>query len=335
MMDWERAVSRGQLGVALGVAALLAGCGAATPASAPEPVITTAPEQFPTTSQASPTPEVVAPPQSSAPVPAPPVSSTSALSVLGTLRVAGRGPKTGYSRAEFGQAWADVDRNGCDTRNDILQRDLTSIVVRSGSSGCVVSSGRLADPYTGTTVIFVRGASKVDIDHVIALSNAWQSGAARWTFNKRIAIANDPLNLLAVDSSQNRQKGDGDAATWLPDNRGFWCQYAARQIGVKSKYGLSITSAERDALTQVLQRCPSQKVITGGGPTSVSGFSDPTANSGSSGSSSSGTTSGAGLDPRFGTCSAAKAAGFGPYYRGRDGEYSWYRDRDSDGAVCE
>jgi len=172
--------------------------------------------------------------------------------------VKGRAPKTGYGRALFGQAWADVDRNGCDTRNDILRRDLTGVEPASGN-GCRVLSGTLHDPYTGRAIAFVRGqntSSQVQIDHVVALSDAWQKGAQQWSTPRRTAYANDPLNLLAVDGPSNQRKSDGDAATWLPPNKSFRCPYAARQIAVKAKYGLWVTSAERDALSRVLASCP-------------------------------------------------------------------------------
>jgi len=121
-----------------------------------------------------------------------------ALAAIAGLTVKGRAPKTGYTRDQFGQSWFDTDRNGCDTRNDILRRDLTS---RQMKNACKVMAGTLTpDPYTGTSIRFIYGgASEVDIDHVVALSDAWQKGAARWPAGKRLAFANDPLNLLAVD----------------------------------------------------------------------------------------------------------------------------------------
>jgi hypothetical protein len=181
------------------------------------------------------------------------------VSALDGLRVAGRGPRTGFERAAFGTRWVDTDRNGCDTRNDMLRRDLTAVVVRPGTRGCVVLSGVRADPYTGTTIAFQRGGrSEIDIDHVVALSNAWVSGAAGWTTPRRVLFANDPLNLLAVDAGANRQKGDGDAATWLPPQRSFRCDYVARQISVKSSFDLSVTPAEKSAMQRVLSTCPDQ-----------------------------------------------------------------------------
>lgn len=179
------------------------------------------------------------------------------LAMVDSLKVQGRGPKTGYTRAQFGAAWSDTDHNGCDTRNDVLHRDLTATTVRVGTHGCVVLSGLLAEPYTGRAVTFSKSqASEVQIDHVVALSDAWQKGAARWPAAKRLAFANDPLNLLAVDGRANMAKGDADTATWLPPNLGYRCAYVARQVAVKQRYALSVTSAERDAMVRVLSRCP-------------------------------------------------------------------------------
>ena len=187
-----------------------------------------------------------------------------ATAVMKTLIVKGRAPKTGYSRAQFGAAWADVDHNGCDTRNDILRRDLTSVVYRSGT--CVILSGVLHDPYGGSVINFRRGRATspaVQIDHVVALSDAWQKGAFAWTIAKRTAFANDPLELLAVDGPINGQKSDSDAASWLPPMKTYRCQFVARQIAVKSKYGVWITSAERDAFGRVLAKCPKQLLPVG------------------------------------------------------------------------
>ncbi|MFF5921854.1 HNH endonuclease family protein [Streptomyces flavochromogenes] len=182
-----------------------------------------------------------------------------ALAAVETLTVKGRAPKTGFEREKFGRAWADVDGNGCGTRDDILKRDLTGVRFTDGR--CKVASGTLTDdPYTGTTVRFVRGRSKVDIDHVVALSDAWQKGAGAWDAETRRRFANDPLNLLAVDASTNRRKSDGDAATWLPPNKAYRCTYVARQIAVKKKYGVWVTGGERDAMRRVLAGCPQQKL---------------------------------------------------------------------------
>lgn len=199
-------------------------------------------------------------------------ASSPALAALGTIPVKGRAPKTGYDRAQFGQAWSDaveVDggRNGCDTRNDVLRRDLTGITLDPGTGGCVVLTGTLQDPFTGTTISFVRGqdtSRAVQVDHLVALSNAWQTGAQQLDEQRREDFANDPLNLLAVQGSANAQKGDGDAATWLP-RAAFRCEYAAGQIAVKQRYDLWVTPPERDALTRILGSCPGQPLPTSAG----------------------------------------------------------------------
>ncbi len=186
-----------------------------------------------------------------------------ATAVLETLAVKGRAPKTGYSRAQFGQAWADIDRNGCDTRNDILKRDLTGIIYKAGTRNCVVASGTLLDRYSGETINFVRGSAtsmEVQIDHVVALSNAWQTGAFKLSADQRKALANDPLNLFAVKGRLNSQKGDGDAATWLPPQKSFRCVYVAQQIAVKAKYSLWIVAPEKAAMSAILAKCPTQKI---------------------------------------------------------------------------
>ena len=189
------------------------------------------------------------------------VSEVSASSVLASLAVKGRAPKTGYTREQFGQTWADVDRNGCDTRNDMLKRDLTEIVYKVKTRNCVVLSGNLLDRYSGETINFLRGnvsSMEVQIDHVVALSNAWQTGAFKLTLVQRTALANDPMNLFAVKGRLNSQKGDGDAATWLPPLKSFRCAYVAQQIAVKAKYSLWVTAPEKEAMVRILSACPRQ-----------------------------------------------------------------------------
>ena len=182
-----------------------------------------------------------------------------ALTTLNSLSVKGRAAKTGYTRAQF-PTWSDLDRNGCDTRNEILNRDLTKVLFKAGTKDCKVTSGSLIDPYSGKVITFSSVKSNIDIDHVVALSNAWQTGAAYFDKSKRQLIANDPLNLLAVDYSLNRQKGDGDAATWLPPLKSYRCSYVARQIAVKAKYALWVTSPEKDAIIKILEKCVGQKI---------------------------------------------------------------------------
>lgn len=168
----------------------------------------------------------------------------------------------GYVRAAFGDGWVDVDGNGCGTRDDILSRDLTN---PTKLDNCRIGSGVLHDPYTGNAISFTRGSDDdndggVQIDHVVALSNAWKTGANAWSSEQRIKYANDPYVLLAVDDQANQDKRDYAADKWLPANTGYRCNYVARQIGIKAKYSLNVTNAERAAMSQVLASCPAQTV---------------------------------------------------------------------------
>jgi len=183
---------------------------------------------------------------------------------LAVIPIKGRAPKTGYDRALFGTPWTDDvtvpgGHNGCDTRNDILKRDLTGAGFRPGGrTACVVLSGVLNDPYTGTTILFQRGPStsgQVQIDHIVPILDAWQKGAQQWDDLKRRNFANDPLNLQATTAAANRQKGSADAATWLPPNKAYRCAYVSRIIDVKSSYGVWMTQAEHDAIERVLSAC--------------------------------------------------------------------------------
>jgi hypothetical protein len=197
-------------------------------------------------------------------VPVHPVPPGTALSALDGLAVKGRAAKENYSREAFGQAWQDVDRNGCDTRNDILRRDLTAVVFMEGST-CRVAAGTFHEPYVGQLVDFRRGSESsraVQIDHVVALGDAWQKGAQQLTAGERQSLANDPLNLIAADGPANQQKSAGDAATWLPKNKSIRCHYVARQISVKAAYGLWVTEAEKDAMKRVLGSCPGQQTVS-------------------------------------------------------------------------
>lgn len=177
---------------------------------------------------------------------------------LNGLEVKGKAPKTGYSRSQFGRAWddnapVDLGGNGCDQRSDVLGISLTNKVMRDE---CIVESGTLNGPYTGKVIQYVRDRTPdVDIDHRIALQNSWLTGAQQWSAEKRLAFANDPRNLVAVDASANRQKGAADAATWLPPNKAYRCTYVATQVDVKSTYGLWVTQPEKDAIERVLEQC--------------------------------------------------------------------------------
>lgn len=264
--------------------------------------------------------------------------------VLATLEVKGRAPQTGYDRDAFGQRWLDVDRNGCDTRNDILARDLTETAIRN----CRVYAGSLTDPFTGQVIEFERGertSTLVQIDHVVALSDAWQKGAQLLSPDQRATLANDPINLLAVSEEGNSAKGAGDAATWLPENTSFRCAYVARQVSVKATYGLWVTQAEHDAIERVLQGCPDQAAFT-------STFAPaPPAPSPTAKPAPAPTKKADPAPPKkvapakpkkekkqkqvsYKNCSAVRADGAAPIHRGEPG-YGRHLDRDGDGVGCE
>lgn len=244
---------------------------------------------------------------------------------LATLAIKGRAPKTGYDRALFGDAWTDDvtvtdGHNGCDTRDDILARDLADIV-RSGD--CTVISGVLHDPYSGVTVDFHRGrgtSSLVPIDHVVALLDAWQKGAQQWDDAKRRNFANDPINLQATTRSMNEQKGAGDAATWLPPNKSYRCTYVTRIVGVKTAYGLWVTQAEHDAIARILTSCGAPDAVPEPPPAAMTTPPAPEPDNGPS--------------VYYPNCKAARAAGAAPIHAGQPG-YRPGLDRDGDGVACE
>jgi len=256
---------------------------------------------------------------------APPAEAASrkpAAMVLNSLPVASE-VASGYSRGLF-RLWLDADRDGCDTREEVLVAEATSGSV----VGCAVSNGRWVSTYDGVSTA---NPSTFDIDHMVPLKEAWDSGAWRWSAATRNNYANDlgyAAALIAVSASSNRSKSDRDPTDWLPALAR--CTYAKYWIGVKYRWRLSVDPAEKSALTRVLSNCrPLMTVPPLAARTVDAGAEAPTAGSPSQGSSSGGT------DPRFGTCAEAVAAGYGPYARGVNDEYDWYIDRDSDGVVCE
>ena len=294
-----------------------------------------------------------------------PAYATKALDLLATLPIKEPESSTGYgARAAYGAAWADVDRNRCDTRNDILKRDLTEVVLSTGST-CKVESGTLADPYTATTINFQRGletSNAVQIDHVVALGDAWQKGAQQLTETQRMAFANDPLNLQATDGPTDVQKGDSDAAAWLPPNDTFHCSYVARQISVKATYKLWVTQAEHDAMARVLEDCAAQLVPTSekrvvvaaaakapktpkpkakaavvapapAKPVPAPRFVAPVP-APAPAPAPAPYVPPAPATAYYPNCSAVRAAGAAPIYAGQPG-YSRQLDRDGDGVACE
>ena len=323
-------------------------------ASSPSPSLTPSP---------SPTRESATPSQSPSPsstkIDTGTTAQGDAAKTLASLPVKGRAPKTGYSREQFGQAWADVDHNGCDTRNDILKRDMTDETFKPNTGDCKVTHGTLADPYTATEISYTAGqdtSSAVQIDHVVALSNAWQTGAQQLDADTREHLANDPLNLLAVDGPANQQKSDADAATWLPGNKGYRCHYVARQIAVKATYHLWVTQPERDAMTGILQGCPGEPLPgRDAGPTvDVAPTPAPAPTTQAPAAPTQAAAPPAAPAPEqpqapeapaepappqegnvyYPTCAAARAAGAAPIHQGQPG-YSRKLDRDGDGVACE
>lgn len=233
--------------------------GKSTTVASPEPA-----SKSSATAPAEAAEKTAAPKKSAAPVQlsnnvGPALTGPKATAVLDQLPVKGKAPMTGYDRnGKFGNGWKDPDGNKCDARQDILTRDMTNLVYKD-SRNCTVASGTLHDAYTGKVINWKVKAGSVDIDHAVALGNVWISGGQQLSQDQRQAVANDPLNLIASDASANRQKGDSNAAEWLPKNKGFRCQYVATQISVKHKYALSVTAPEKAAMAKVLDTCPAQK----------------------------------------------------------------------------
>ncbi len=174
------------------------------------------------------------------------------------VRAGSQGKLPKYERREFGDGWQDLDGDGCDTRNEVLARDLDNTEYKPGTGNCVVLTGVIQDPYTDTTIDFQRGqdtSSLVQIDHVVALADAWESGAWDWSTPQRVQFSNDQLNLLAVQGQANQIKGAMTADEWLPDNEAYHCAYVSRQVAVKYKWDLSVTPAEADTMKEVLENC--------------------------------------------------------------------------------
>ena len=248
-----------------------------------------------------------------------------ALKVLSSLPVSSE-VDSGYSRELF-RHWIVAGSDGCDTREEVLISERISGTV----VGCRVVGGRWRSLYDGAVT---SNSSSFDVDHMVPLKEAWDSGAWRWSPGTREDFANDlgyAHSLVAVSASSNRSKSDRDPTEWLPSLGR--CAYAKYWIGVKYRWRLSVNPAEKSTLARILAGCPPLMVL----PALASRTENPNAQTPGSGSASAGgggTPSGR-LDPRFDTCGEANAAGYGPYSRGQDREYEWYIDRDSDGVACE
>lgn len=260
--------------------------------------------------------------------------SITATDLLEKLVVAQESNGPLYKRSYF-KHWIDADKDKCDTRAEVLIQESVSVTKRA--TGCKVLSGKWLSRYDNKT--FTKPAG-IDIDHMVPLKEAWESGAFGWTAAQRQAFANDlgfQGSLIAVSATTNRSKGDKDPAAWLPKSATYTCTYVVTWLQVKYRWALTVDSAEKLAIEKVLDGCPASKLFTlpkqmiktpilpdvDAGETDSGQVTAPT------------TSTEVGLDPRFDTCSAAKAAGYGPYVKGVDPEYEWYRDGDADGIVCE
>lgn len=265
---------------------------------------------------------------------------TAARAMLAVLPIGGRGPKTGYNRtAVFGPAWVDVDGNGCDTRDDILARDLTN-VRRRGS--CTVESGTLADPYTGRSMRFTKSAATaVQVDHVFPLGLAWQLGAAQWSLGERVTFANDPANLVAVDGPANERKSESGPDSWLPPNKSYRCTYVIHFVRVATLYTLRITPSMRAAVNAGLDACTTVvgdpaglKALPSSDWQRAATLAAPAPLTTTSGVRSSGSSTTTAQPVYYPNCAAARAAGAAPLRRGDPG-YRAGLDRDGDGIACE
>lgn len=314
------------------------------------------PEGF--VSNSSPTPSQVASTSATPTSSMDDISHTTALSVAMALPIGDPDETGNYSPEAFGAGWIDVDENGCDTRNDILARDLND-TLKSGP--CTITAGTLHDDYSGEILVFDLGEPEaVNVDRVVSLSDAWSNGAQNWDFAKRVAFANDPLNLLAVGRAASDARREQSASSWLPSNDSFACEFVARQVAVKDKYRLRLAPAEADVIIRVLGACDEHPLPDYGTQSVVAanldGQTDPLE---APPSAPAPTPAPSALepvaplpvapapvaeipapapvenDPDYGTCKEAIAHGAGPYVQGVDPEYGWYRDSDSDGVVCE
>lgn len=233
--------------------------------------------------------------------------------------------RLGYDRSKFAD-WQDVDGDGCDTRDEVLMRE--AVDLPNIGTGCRLSSGRWLSKYDGITTT---DPSTFDIDHMVPLAEAWQSGAHRWTRGTRARYSNDlryGAALIAVTARANRSKGEQEPQDWMPQRAAYRCTYLANWVAVKWRWQLKVNNAEADYLRSHLRACGWPTVAK---PSRATIGLRTTSNSG-------GDTGGGGggsTDPRFAYCYQAIDAGYGPYYDGVDAEYDWYDDADNDGVVCE
>lgn len=303
--------------VATALILALTGCGVtaknpqpAVPSSTPS-ISAETPSAAPTESEAVPTPGTVS-------------------AALETLSVAPESASDSYSRDSF-KHWVSENPTGCDTRFAVLKMES---VIPVTSSGCSISSGEWVSSYDG---VKVTDAGDLDIDHMVPLAEAWRSGASQWDSSTRQAYANDlgyENSLIAVTASSNRSKSDKDPAKWLPDTDA--CVYVNHWVMVKYRWNLTVDSAEKDKILQVLSFCDDQSAVYPDKVTAQSAAPVVTDAPAPAPAPVQPTeTDTVGADPKFGSCSEATSNGYGPYTKDVDEEYAWYRDGDKDGVVCE
>jgi uncharacterized membrane protein YgcG len=264
-------------------------------------------------------------------------STVSARVLITKLRVAAEN-NNGYQRTLF-NLWIDANHDGCNTRKEVL---LAEAIIKPRESGsCTLTGGKWRSAYDGQT--FTNSAG-MDIDHMVPLQEAWASGAYKWNAATREAYANDlgyARSLIAVSSASNRSKSASDPWLWMPTQRSYRCQYINDWVAIKYRWNLAVDPTEKSDLVAKLRSCSGHTFVLRPARATVhlgSGSSSASGSSGGSSGTSSGSATGnghSGTDPHFSSCVKAKAAGYGPYYRGRDTEYNWYRDGDSDGITCE
>jgi len=230
--------------------------------------------------------------------------------------------RQGYEREKF-LHWVDGDGDCQDTRDEVLAAESLVKV-----TGCDIQTGKWRSYYDGATT---RASTEFDIDHLVPLAEAWDSGAKRWNAPTRQRFANDladSRSLVAVTASSNRSKSDRDPSEWMPALGN--CVYMRQWVAVKIRWRLKVNRPEKQALRARAGDCANSTIQV---RRAVVVLGSTSSGSGGGGGGSGGGS--AGLDPRFSYCYEATAAGYGPYYRGRDSEYPWYTDSDSDGVVCE
>lgn len=257
--------------------------------------------------------------------PAQAVTTMSTKYIVNTLP-AGVEHAAGYDRGKF-TLWSDADGDGCDARDEVLIKE--AITKPRVGSGCALRGGRWFSKYDG---VRTTDSSSFDIDHMVPLNEAWQSGAWAWSSAKRKAYANDlgyKASLIAVSAHSNRSKGDREPQDWMPERVAYSCKYVKQWVAVKWRWQLKVNTAERSFLRDELKSCGWPRVPKPGKPVI------PSSGGSGGGTGGGGTGGGGGADPRYSYCYEVVAAGLGPYYRGVDPEYDWYTDSDSDGVVCE